>query len=59
MNISRKFLTIAYVVCLLLIAMATLISISEGERPSIVLLSLIIVPGTIGYIRLMKQKKSE
>jgi hypothetical protein len=59
MNISKKFLTIAYVVCLSLIAMATLISITVGKRPSVVLLSLIIVPGTIGYIRLMKKKRIE
>lgn len=54
---KRRDLSVVYVASLLLFVLATILSILDGKRPSIVISLLIIVSGTVGFIRLMKKMR--
>ena len=56
MDKSRKKLIITYITCLLLFIMATILSVIDGKKPPLIISLLIIVPGTISLVRLVKNK---
>jgi len=56
MDKSRKILIITYITCLLLFIMATILSVIDGKKPPLIISLLIIVPGTISFVRLVKNK---
>jgi hypothetical protein len=56
MDKSRKKLIITYITCLLLFIMATILSVIDGKKPPLIISLLIIVPGTISFVRLVKNK---
>ena len=56
MDNSRKKLIITYIACLLLFILATILSVIDGKKPPLIISLLIIVPGTISFVRLVKNK---
>ena len=56
MIISRKTLVVVYLVSMLLLGMATVLFIIDGNKLPTAIFLLLIVFGTIGFIRLMKDK---
>jgi hypothetical protein len=56
MDNDGKKLGITYIASLFLFIMATVLSVMEGKRPPLIITLLIIVPGTVSFVRLIKKK---